>query len=81
MLHDTMNISIAAEPFDSTDARKLITALDAHLEVGMRQSKGSARTCGRNILRRASAHLSLRARKEQQSAAARCAFWTKRQPS
>src|SRR5882762_1917348 len=31
MLLDTMKISIAAEPFDSTDARKLITALDAHL--------------------------------------------------
>jgi GNAT superfamily N-acetyltransferase len=31
MLHNTMNITIAAEPFDSTDARKLITALDAHL--------------------------------------------------
>ena len=31
MWHDAVNITVAAEPFDSADARRLITALDAHL--------------------------------------------------
>ena len=31
MWHGPVNITITAEPFDSEDARRLITALDAHL--------------------------------------------------